>query len=143
MPENGGFGGQKRTKTSILCSKTLKTGVPKAKKAQKPQFCARKDRDWHREEQPLPSCKSPRTLQKYKYLITRQLTFASVRDDLLELRPRPGDSLITYRIPAPRPRDSLITHRILAPQPGSSLLLRRYGGGVGNRCRWAERFASV
>ena len=47
--------------------------------------------------------------------------------DLLELHPRPGGSLITHRIPAPRPTDSLIG--------------RRYGGGVGNRCRWAERFA--
>ena len=40
-PENGGFSPQKRTKTSILCSKCPKTGVPKAKKAQKPRFCAR------------------------------------------------------------------------------------------------------
>ena len=30
MPENGGFGGQKRTKTSILCSKSLKSRVLKA-----------------------------------------------------------------------------------------------------------------
>ena len=44
MPKNGGFRPQKRTKTSILCSKTLKTGVPKAKKAQKPRFCARNAR---------------------------------------------------------------------------------------------------
>ena len=51
------------------------------------------------------------------------------RGDLLELHPRPGGSLITHRIPA--------------PWPGSSLIRRRYGGGVGNRCRWAERFASV
>ena len=29
----------------------------------------------------------------------------------------------------------------LRPQPGDSLIWRRYGGGVGNRCRWAERFA--
>ena len=35
---------QKRTKTSILCSKRPKTRVPKAKKAQKPRFCARKAR---------------------------------------------------------------------------------------------------
>ena len=28
----------------ILCSKTLKTAVPKAKSAQKPRFCARKER---------------------------------------------------------------------------------------------------
>ena len=41
MPENGGFGGQKRTKTSILCSKRPKTGVSKGKSAQKPRFCAR------------------------------------------------------------------------------------------------------
>ena len=44
IPENGGSGGQKSTKTSILCSKALKTGVPKAKSAQKPRFCARNTR---------------------------------------------------------------------------------------------------
>ena len=32
--ENGGFEGQKSTKTSILCSKSPKIGVPKAKSAQ-------------------------------------------------------------------------------------------------------------
>ena len=37
---------QKRTKTPILCSKCLKTGVPKAKSAQKPRFCARNARKW-------------------------------------------------------------------------------------------------
>ena len=42
-PENGGSEGQKRTKTSILCSKCPKLGVPKAKSAQKPHFCARGD----------------------------------------------------------------------------------------------------
>ena len=30
-----------------------------------------------------------------------------------------------------------------APRPGDSLIRRRYGGGVGNQCRWADRFASV
>ena len=70
------------TKMPILCSKCLKTWVPEAKKAQKPRFCARKARkrgsrrskahknadfvlgkrgNWHREAQPLPSCKSSRT----------------------------------------------------------------------------------
>ena len=43
-PKNGGSEGQKRTKTSILCSNTRKTGVPKAKSAQKPRFCAREER---------------------------------------------------------------------------------------------------
>ena len=99
MPENEGSEGQKRTKTSILCSKRPKTGVQKAKSAQKPRFCDRKARkrgfhppkkhknldfvlerigigtgkrvNWHREAQPLPSCKSPRTFQKFKCLITR------------------------------------------------------------------------
>ena len=42
MPENGGSRPQKSTKTSILCSKSLKTGVSKAKKAQIHRFCARK-----------------------------------------------------------------------------------------------------
>ena len=40
-PENGGSEGQKSTKTSILCSKCPKTGVLKAKSAQKCRFCAR------------------------------------------------------------------------------------------------------
>ena len=44
MPENEGPEGQKSTKTSILCSKSPKTRVPKAKKAQKPRFCARNAR---------------------------------------------------------------------------------------------------
>ena len=43
-PEYRGSEGKKRTKTSILCSKSPKTGVLKAKKAQKPRFCARNAR---------------------------------------------------------------------------------------------------
>ena len=46
-PENRGPGSKKRTKTSILCSKSPKTGVAKAKKAQKHRFCARKCRIGH------------------------------------------------------------------------------------------------
>ena len=46
---------QKRTKTSILCSKRPKTRVPKAKSAQKWSFCAREEGDWHREERKLAS----------------------------------------------------------------------------------------
>ena len=154
----------KRIKMPFLCSQRPDNGGAKANSAQKSRFCTRETGigtrekgNWYREAQPWPSCKSPRTLQKckhliarrltfvdvldelksrpprtllkYKYLITRQLTFASVLGDLLELYPRPGASIIT--------------HRILAPQPGSSLIWRRYVGGVGNRCRWADRFASV
>ena len=44
MPEIEGPEGQKSTKTPILCSKCPKTGVSKAKKAQKPRFCARNAR---------------------------------------------------------------------------------------------------
>ena len=44
MPENEDSEGQKSTKTSILCSKSLKTAVPEGKKAQKPRFCAREAR---------------------------------------------------------------------------------------------------
>ena len=44
MPENEGIEGQKRTKMLILCSKSPKTGVSEAKKAQKPRFCAREER---------------------------------------------------------------------------------------------------
>ena len=56
-PENGGFEGQKRTKTPFLCSKSLKTRVSEDKSAQKPRFCAREDvrgdregRNWHSED---------------------------------------------------------------------------------------------
>ena len=44
MPENEDSEGQKSTKTSILCSKCPKTGVPDRKSAQKPRFCARNAR---------------------------------------------------------------------------------------------------
>ena len=44
--ENGGLGGKKSTKTSILCSKGPKTGVPDPKSAQKCQFCARNAGKW-------------------------------------------------------------------------------------------------
>ena len=54
-PENRGPEGQKSTKTHFLCSKSQKMGVPKAKEAQKPRFCAREDRDWHREGRKLVS----------------------------------------------------------------------------------------
>ena len=98
-PENRGSEAKKSTKTQILCSKSPKMGVPKGKSAQKPRFCAQNARKWgfrepkkhknpdfvlgkkgigsgkrkywHRKAQPLPSCKSPRTLPKCKYLITR------------------------------------------------------------------------
>ena len=45
-PENEGFEWQKRTKTSILCSKDPKMRVSNGKSAQKPRFCARKTRKW-------------------------------------------------------------------------------------------------
>ena len=44
LPENGGSRHQKRTKMPILCSKSPKTRVSKAKKAQKPRFCAQNAR---------------------------------------------------------------------------------------------------
>ena len=40
-----------------------------------------------------------------------------------------------------RPIYSHIQHPTPAPLPGSSLIWRRYGGGVCNRGRWADRFA--
>ena len=49
MPENEGSKGKKRTKTSILCSKCLKTGVPEGKSAQKCRFCAREEGIGNRE----------------------------------------------------------------------------------------------
>ena len=43
------------TQKPFLCSERPKTGVPKAKKAQKPRFCARGVGDWHQEERKLAS----------------------------------------------------------------------------------------
>ena len=54
-PENEGSEGQKSTKTSILCSKRPKTGVSEGKSAQKCQFCARENGNWHQEERKLAS----------------------------------------------------------------------------------------
>ena len=61
MPGNEGFRPQKRTKTPILCSGRLGLapgreiiGIGK-----------------HNRRDVYPSCKSPRTLPKYKYLITK------------------------------------------------------------------------
>ena len=64
-----------------------------------------------------------------------------VRGDLQERRTRPGLALspIGYLRPARRQVSSSTKH--LRPWPGDSLIQRRYGGGVGNRCRWADRFA--
>ena len=42
--------------------------------------------DWHREAQPLPSCKSPSTAMKVNSLVMRYLHFGSVRGDFLERR---------------------------------------------------------
>ena len=55
--------------------------------------------------------------------------------------PDSAGSIICHPAAAPWPGDSLITHRISAPRPCDSLIRRRYVGGVGNRCRWADRFA--
>ena len=76
------------TKMQILCSKRPKTGVSEGKSAQKPRFCAREEEDWHREAQPLPSCKSPSTLLKCKHLITRQLTFGAALGEHKSRPPR-------------------------------------------------------
>ena len=43
------------TQKPFLCSERPKTGVPKAKKAQKPRVCARGEGDWHQEEWKLAS----------------------------------------------------------------------------------------
>ena len=64
-----------------------------------------------------------------------------VRYELQERHTQPSCSRIRHPTPAHRPSDSLITHPAAAPRPGGSLIRRRCGGGVGNRCRWAERFA--
>ena len=78
------------------------------------------------------------------------------RGDLQERRTRPSYSHIQHTTPAPRsgdkphpapntcvPGQAAASSPIgyLRPRPGDSLIRRRYRGGVGNRCRWAERFA--
>ena len=88
-PKNGCSGGQKSTKTHFLCSKGSKMRARSPKKHKKAVFVLGKRGNWHREAQPLPSCKSPRTLPKYKDLITRQLTFSNALGEL-KLRPPRG-----------------------------------------------------
>ena len=52
------------------------------------------------------------------------------------------------RQPYPAPNTRILSQtaatsgtQYLCTRPGNSLIWRRYGGGVGNRCRWVERFA--
>ena len=55
-----------------------------------------------------------------------------------------SNSSATASPPAPnrtRPSYSHIQHPTPAPRPGDSFIRGRHGGGVGNRCRWVERFA--
>ena len=62
--------------------------------------------------------------------------------DLLERRTRPCVSLILHSTPAsPAKRQQPPAPNTCATRPGDSLIRRRCGGGVGNRCRWADRFA--
>ena len=55
------------TKSAFLCSRGGESGIRKRNRGDA-----------------YPSCKSPRTLPKCKYLITKQLTFIAMRGDLLE-----------------------------------------------------------
>ena len=49
-----------------------------------------------------------------------------------------SSTLQTHRLPR---CGNIICHLTPTRRPGCSLIRRRYAGGVGNRCRWAERFA--
>ena len=88
-PQNGGSEGQKRTKTSILCSRREDIGIGKR------------------------NCCLPANHRAQECALEVPRTRICVLGELLERRTWPSDSLIR----------------------------RRYGGGVGNRCRWVDRFA--
>ena len=144
-PENEGSKPQKSTKTPILCSKSPKTGVPDPNKAPKTRFCAREER-----KLASGSITSEKLIVNVAFTANhraRQCTLElpgrriRVRYELQERHTQPSCSRIRHPTPAHRPSDSLITHPAAAHRPGGSLIRRRCGGGVGNRCRWAERFA--
>ena len=84
---------------------------------------------------------SPSALVKVNYQVMRYLHFESVRGDLQELRHEQTAAAFAIQRLRPWLATASSSTRYLRPRPGSSLIGRRYGGGVGNRCRWAERFA--
>ena len=143
------------TKTSILCSNSPKTRVPKAKKAQKPRFCARNARKQgfrrpkkHKNldfvlEKPENEGLESQKRTKTSILCSGKRELAPGREKISIRERKVAFLQITHRIPAPLAGSRLIQHPTPASRPGSSLIRRRYEGGVGNRCRWAERFASV
>ena len=174
-PSNSGFSS---TKTPFLCAFCLRNPRFGAFRAQNRDFCALLPSEtpiFRHFEHKIEvfvlgkkgigigknkygrSCKSPRTPLKCKVLITRQLTFEGVLDELKLCSP---STAIKYNYLCIRCLcfESVLgdlherrTHQVAAlsgtqhlrPWPGDSLIWRRYGGGVGNRCRWADRFASV
>ena len=83
----------------------------------------------------------PRTAMKVNCLVMRHLHFGSVRGDLQELRHEQPAAAFAIRRLRPWLATASSSTRYLRPRPCDSLIRRRYGGGVGNRCRWAERFA--
>ena len=164
-PENRGSRPQKRTKMSILCSGSPKMGVPKANSAQKPRFCAREDvrgtgkagigtvktriaigkrnrgEVYHNRRGVYRNRGLPANHRARQCTLELPGRRIRVRYELQERHTQPSCSRIRHPTPAHRPSDSLITHPAAALRPGGSLIRRRYGGGVGNRCRWADRFA--
>ena len=64
-----------------------------------------------------------------------------MRGDLQELRH--GQLAASFATQHLRPWLAKVSSSTQHPRtrPGDSLIWRRYGGGVGNRCRWADRFA--
>ena len=83
----------------------------------------------------------PRTAIKVNCLVMRHLHFGSVRGDLQELRHEQPAAAFAIRRLRPWLATASSSTRYLRPRPCDSLIRRRYGGGVGNRCRWADRFA--
>ena len=123
-PENRGSRPKKSTKNPILCSGREEIGIGKHNL-----------REAYR-KRGLPA--NHRARQCTLELPGRRIR---VRYELQERHTQPSCSRIRHPTPAHRPSDSLITHPAAAHRPGGSLIRRRCGGGVGNRCRWAERFA--
>ena len=70
-PPKPPFSGISSTKSAFLCSRGGESGIRKRNRGDA-----------------YPSCKSPRTLQKRKYLITKLLTFSNALGELKSRPPR-------------------------------------------------------
>ena len=88
LPSGPPLFGFSSTKSWFLCAFGVWNPRFQAFRAQNRGFCAREEVKVASGSVKWPSCKSPRTLSKCKYLITNQLTFEAVLGELKLMPPR-------------------------------------------------------